>query len=322
MSKVWQASPWPCTAVICDRCKKFGHLAKDCKPGHFRKDFPKNNKTGIARVRAFNINSTEARDDPKLVMGTFSLNDQNVYILFDTGADRSFISKDICHNIKNPISPLDNIYSIELGNAEVVCDQKAIRIPNADGEPMMVYGEKSNTQLPLINCLKVQKYVRKGCITFMTHLSKVEPEDKRPEDVPIVKDFQEVFPDVLPGLPPHQEVEFQILLVPGPAPVAHIPYRLVPPELQELSSQLQELLLSRIGRDKSLKVKALNIVVRMNLTLKIRDAQLEAVKQENVDIEFIKGLDKKFDIKEDRTRYFANRIWVPKFGGLRELVLE
>ncbi|XP_071738078.1 uncharacterized protein [Rutidosis leptorrhynchoides] len=79
--------------------------------------------------------------------------------------------------------------------------------------------------------------------------------------------------------------------------------------------------LSRKEREKHLRVKALNIIVRMNLTSQICDAQLKAVKQENVDDEFIKGLDKKFDIKEDGTRYFSNRIWVPIFNGLRELVL-
>ncbi|XP_071713088.1 uncharacterized protein [Rutidosis leptorrhynchoides] len=78
--------------------------------------------------------------------------------------------------------------------------------------------------------------------------------------------------------------------------------------------------LSRKERERSLRVKALNIIVRTNLTSQISEAQLEAVKQENVDVEFIKGLDKKFDIKEDGTRYFANRIWVKaehqKLSGL------
>ncbi|GJW00010.1 putative reverse transcriptase domain-containing protein, partial [Tanacetum coccineum] len=65
--------------------------------------------------------------------------------------------------------------------------------------------------------------------------------EKRLEDVPIVRDFPEVFPEELPGLPPTRQVEFQIDLMPGAAPVARAPYRLAPSEMKELSEQLQEL---------------------------------------------------------------------------------
>ncbi|GJV17911.1 putative reverse transcriptase domain-containing protein [Tanacetum coccineum] len=66
-------------------------------------------------------------------------------------------------------------------------------------------------------------------------------EKKRLEDVPIVRDFPEVFLEDLPGLPPTRQVEFQIDLVPGAAPVARAPYRLAPFEMKELSEQLKEL---------------------------------------------------------------------------------
>ncbi|GKC26178.1 hypothetical protein Tco_1033472 [Tanacetum coccineum] len=61
------------------------------------------------------------------------------------------------------------------------------------------------------------------------------------EDVPIIREFLEVFPKDLPRLPPAQQVEFPIELVPGAAPIARAPYRLEPSEMQELSTQLQEL---------------------------------------------------------------------------------
>nr|GFD02137.1 DNA/RNA polymerases superfamily protein [Tanacetum cinerariifolium] len=64
---------------------------------------------------------------------------------------------------------------------------------------------------------------------------------KRLEDVPIVRDFLEVFPEDLPGLPPTRPVEFRIDLVPGAAPVARAPYRLAPSEMKELAEQLKEL---------------------------------------------------------------------------------
>ncbi|GKD71777.1 putative reverse transcriptase domain-containing protein, partial [Tanacetum coccineum] len=66
-------------------------------------------------------------------------------------------------------------------------------------------------------------------------------EEKRLEDVPTVRDFPEVFLEDLPRLPPMRQVELQIGLVPGAAPMAHAPYRLAPSELQELSTQLQEI---------------------------------------------------------------------------------
>ncbi|GJW74590.1 putative reverse transcriptase domain-containing protein [Tanacetum coccineum] len=66
-------------------------------------------------------------------------------------------------------------------------------------------------------------------------------DEKRLEDIPVVREFPEVFPEDLPGLPPIRQVEFQIDLIPGAAPVARAPYRLAPSEMQELSNQLQEL---------------------------------------------------------------------------------
>ncbi|GJV25977.1 putative reverse transcriptase domain-containing protein [Tanacetum coccineum] len=66
-------------------------------------------------------------------------------------------------------------------------------------------------------------------------------DEKRLEDIPVVKEFPDVFPKDLPGLPPVRQVEFQIDLIPRAAPVARTPYRLAPSEMQELSNQLQEL---------------------------------------------------------------------------------
>ncbi|GKB23807.1 zf-CCHC domain-containing protein [Tanacetum coccineum] len=70
---------------------------------------------------------------------------------------------------------------------------------------------------------------------------KKKPDEKRLEDIPVVREFLEVFPEDLPGLPPVRQVEFQIDLFPGATHVAHTPYRLAPSEMQELSNQLQEL---------------------------------------------------------------------------------
>ncbi|GJR51584.1 putative reverse transcriptase domain-containing protein [Tanacetum coccineum] len=133
-------------------------------------------------------------------------------------------------------------------HAVIVCDEKIVRIPYGD-EVLIIQGDKSDkekkSKLSIISCIKTQKYIKKGCLIFLAQITKKETEDKseekRLENVPIVQDFLEVFPEDLPGLPPSRQVEFQINLVPGAAPVAYAPYRLAPSKLQELSTQLQEL---------------------------------------------------------------------------------
>ncbi|GKA38559.1 putative reverse transcriptase domain-containing protein [Tanacetum coccineum] len=133
-------------------------------------------------------------------------------------------------------------------HAVIVCDEKIVRISYGD-DVMVVQddrsGEEKKSKLSIILCTKTQKYIKKGCPVFMAQVTEKETKDKseekRLEDVSMVRDFPEVFPEDLPGLPPTRQVEFQIDLVLGAAPVARAPYRLAPSELQELSTQLQEL---------------------------------------------------------------------------------
>nr|GEZ70257.1 putative reverse transcriptase domain-containing protein [Tanacetum cinerariifolium] len=84
-----------------------------------------------------------------------------------------------------------------------------------------------------------------GFPIFLAHITATKVEDKsekkRLEDVPIVQEFPDVFPEDLSGLPPSRQVEFQIDLVPGAAPVAQAPYRLAPSEMKELAEQLKDL---------------------------------------------------------------------------------
>ncbi|KAI3507701.1 hypothetical protein L1887_22692 [Cichorium endivia] len=70
------------------------------------------------------------------------------------------------------------------------------------------------------------------------------------------------------------------------------------------------------------RVKSLTITIHSHLPTQIRDAQLEALKPENLTHESLRGMDKSFELREDGARYFMNRIWTPKFGGFRELVME
>nr|GFC04391.1 reverse transcriptase domain-containing protein [Tanacetum cinerariifolium] len=128
----------------------------------------------------------------------------------------------------------------------IMCDEKIIRVP-FENETLIIQCDGSNNgnQLNIISCTKTRKYLLKGYPVFLenitTNMIKDKSEEKRLQDVPIVRDFSEVCPEDLPGLPSTRQVEFQIDLIPGAAPIARAPYRLSPFEMKELSDQLQEL---------------------------------------------------------------------------------
>ncbi|GKB26626.1 hypothetical protein Tco_0866027 [Tanacetum coccineum] len=88
---------------------------------------------------------------------------------------------------------------------------------------------------------KLSDYNPEGCQVFNAQILEKKSDEKQLEDIMVVREFPEVFPKDLPGLPPIRQVEFQIDLIPGATPVARAPYRLAPSEMQELSNQLQEL---------------------------------------------------------------------------------
>nr|GFD10025.1 putative reverse transcriptase domain-containing protein [Tanacetum cinerariifolium] len=73
---------------------------------------------------------------------------------------------------------------------------------------------------------------------FIAQVMEKKSNEKQLENIPVVREFLDVFPEELPGLPPVLQVEFQIDLIPEAAPIARAPYRLAPSEMQELSNQL------------------------------------------------------------------------------------
>ncbi|GJV00518.1 putative reverse transcriptase domain-containing protein [Tanacetum coccineum] len=196
----------------------------------------------------------------------FLLNDHHAYMLFDSGADKSFVSNTFSTLLDIIPSALDISYAVELADERTSetntmlrgCTLGLLGHPfNIDLMPIylgsfdviigmdwlaknhvvIVYDEKI-VRIPYGNEILI---VQGEEINVTVNENKDKSKEERLEDVPIVRDFPEVFLEDLPGLPPIRKVEFQIDLVPGVAPVARAPYRLAPSEMEELSTQLQEL---------------------------------------------------------------------------------
>ncbi|GJV93184.1 putative reverse transcriptase domain-containing protein [Tanacetum coccineum] len=185
----------------CHNCNRIRHLARDCR--------------SIVTVTT---------------QGTLGPN-QGVVTCFECGVQGHY-RKD-CPKVKNQNSR----------NKDEVPDArgKAYVLGGGDANP------GSNTVTDVSNAVELAdrrtletSTVLRGCYGERKQ-RQVEGRKRTHEDVPTIRDFSEVFPEDLPGLPPIRQVEFQIDLVPGVAPVARAPYRLAPSEMEELSTQLQEL---------------------------------------------------------------------------------
>ncbi|GJW68074.1 putative reverse transcriptase domain-containing protein [Tanacetum coccineum] len=304
----------PC-APRCNKCKKIGHLARDCRSsgpngnnnnrgnsgttqnagtcyecgvqGHFKRDCPKlKNKNhgnqggnGNAPAKVYVVGNAGTNPDSNVVTGTFLLNNRYASILFDTGADRSFVSTTFSSLIDITPTTLDHYYDVELADGKIIgintiirgctlnfldhpfninlmpvelgsfdvivgmdwlakyhavidCAEKIVRIPWGN-ETLIIHGDGSNqgngTRLNIISCTKTHKYLLKGHHVFLAHVTTKEIEDKlgekQLEDVLIVRDFPEVFPEDFLGLPPTRQVEFKIDLVPGSSVYSKIDLR-------------------------------------------------------------------------------------------------
>ncbi|GJY60338.1 putative reverse transcriptase domain-containing protein [Tanacetum coccineum] len=201
----------PCT-VKCNTCNKVGHLTKNCRnkgpatgsnllpvtvtchacgeKGHYANQCRKTTNNN-AQGRAYMLRDRNDHQDSNVVTGMFLLNQHLARVLFDSGADKSFVSISLASMLNIPPITIYTFYNIEMADENQVMEKKS--------------------------------------------------NEKRLEDIPVVREFPEVFPEDLLGLPPVRQVKFQIDLIPGAAPVARAPYRLTPSEMQELSNQLQEL---------------------------------------------------------------------------------
>ncbi|KAI3718982.1 hypothetical protein L6452_19868 [Arctium lappa] len=188
-----------------------------------------------ARAMAFNMTTEEVVETPDVVTGTFPIDSIYAKVLFDLGANRSFVSPNFVHKLQVKPKKLSHGFEVELrlylmgmgefdwlaaNNANIVCNKKLIRITLLDEEEVVVYGDRRDRKSCLISMVKARRCIVKGCVGFLAYVLDAKKEKKELELVPV----------------------FRIYPVPGATPIVRAPYRLAPAKMKEMMTQLQELL--------------------------------------------------------------------------------
>nr|GFA67980.1 reverse transcriptase domain-containing protein [Tanacetum cinerariifolium] len=239
----------------CGKCGKLGHKTTACwsldikdvtcfncnEKGHRKRDCPKlkkNGQGGNNRRDIYKLRAVDAQQDLKVVTGTFLLNNRYATTLFDSGADKSFVSTNFSSLIDIEPVELDTSYEVELADEKVVstnnvligctlnllnrsfpidlmvielgsfdiiigmdwlsrydaaifCREKKVRIP-LEGKTLVIEGNRNNSRLKIVSCIKARKYTENGCELFLAQVTKQESKLKRLKDVPVIQDFLEI----------------------------------------------------------------------------------------------------------------------------------
>ena len=126
--------------------------------------------------------------------------------------------------------------------AIVDCGQKTVVLRCSDQSEVMVQGIGSSAMSNVISTMQARRFMRKGCETILVVILDSKRGQVDVEKILVVREFPNVFPEELPGIPLEREVDFAIEIVLGTVPMSRAPYKMDPTELKELKSQLQELL--------------------------------------------------------------------------------
>ncbi|GKV24897.1 hypothetical protein SLEP1_g34439 [Rubroshorea leprosula] len=208
------------TQLICHVCGKVGHTRDQChtvteacfKCGN--QGAPKQSIGVITRAQQARVQVMTHKEaaTTDIITGTLPVNFDYTHVLFDSGASHSFIARSYALKRALPIDTSDLELHVDTPLGGVMTTREA------------------------------QKYLVNGCQGFLVFVTDTSSVTSRLEDIPVVREFPDVFPEDLPSLPPDKEVEFAIDLVLGTGPISKAPYRMAPIELKELKVQLEELL--------------------------------------------------------------------------------
>ncbi|GJW06622.1 putative reverse transcriptase domain-containing protein [Tanacetum coccineum] len=223
--------------VTCHACGEKGHYSNQC---------PKSNNN--AHGRAYLPRDRNAHQDPNVVTGTFLLNQHLARVLFDSGAEKSFLSISLASMLNILPITLDTTYDIKMADGILIgtntviqnytlillnqpfeIDLMPIKIGSFDVVIGMDWLSKYHAR---IICDEKVVHIPFDGETLIIRVMEKKSDEKRLEDIPVVREFPKIFPENLPGLPPVRQVEFQIDLILGAALVARAPYRFAPSEMQ------------------------------------------------------------------------------------------
>ncbi|KAL0556807.1 hypothetical protein IC582_005324 [Cucumis melo] len=127
-------------------------------------------------------------------------------------------------------------------HASIDCSRKEVTFNPPSRASFKFKGEGSRSFPQVISAIRASKLLSQGTWGILASVVDTREADVSLSSEPVVRDYPDVFPEELPGLPPHREVEFAIELEPGTVPISRAPYRMAAAELKELKVQLQELL--------------------------------------------------------------------------------
>nr|GEU70314.1 hypothetical protein [Tanacetum cinerariifolium] len=197
----------PCRT--CFSCNRLGHLAKDCR------EVPRM----VNPVNA--INPTAARGARFEWSSSWEQWQSGTWRSVHAGAEDARQDPNIVTGIES--SNLGFSYEIEIASRQlvkidktgIICHEKVVRIPLQNGKTLRVVGERPEEKV--------------------RHIRSAKAKEQRKEDIVVVRNFPDVFPDHLSGLPPNRQIEFRIDLIPGAISIAKSLYRLSSSEMEELS---------------------------------------------------------------------------------------
>ncbi|XP_019173863.1 PREDICTED: uncharacterized protein LOC109169437 [Ipomoea nil] len=126
--------------------------------------------------------------------------------------------------------------------AQILCKDHKVVLRGPSGKRVSYRGKMEEPGIKLVSMMKMKRYMEKGNELFLCLVENLKAKGEAALAIPVVREFLDVFPEEIPGMPPTREVEFSVDLLLGTAPISEAPYRLATTEMQELKTQLQELL--------------------------------------------------------------------------------
>ncbi|XP_074377831.1 uncharacterized protein LOC141719357 [Apium graveolens] len=251
--------------VTCFKCGKVGHISRNCKvatQGSVGGSASQGPATSTTRSTTFNMTKRPDAQDSDVVAGA-----SKSFISKECVSKMDLMLEDLAEPLTIEVANQDRVsvsqfypkcqleihghsfsadlIPIELGEFDVIigmdwlsqhkadidCKKKMIAMYTKNNVRINYQGKKQEKKF--LSILEAKKLLRQGYEAYIAHIVDIEKEAPNLDEIPIVREFSDVFLDELPGLRPDHEIEFSIDLIPGAEPVSKAPYRMAPVEMKE-----------------------------------------------------------------------------------------